>query len=181
MTVIPIRVKKKCIEMSSQGMTSRQIYTEYYSKHYSTAYEGFRSMLKRWKKKSFADNEILEIGNLGYNFTPHATTVQVNSEGEIIQSWIKSRTEDTLFLELIDNIKNLPKLERITQERETPGEYMLEIPFYDMHWGINDYKYYEKTLHETLEIISRRTYEEINIIIGQDLFHNDDFRGRTSK
>lgn len=86
MNIIPITVKKKCIEMAKQGKTSREIYTEYYSIMYDTRYTGFRSMLKRWKKKVQADDELLEIGNLGYNYTPHATTVQVNSDGEIVQS-----------------------------------------------------------------------------------------------
>ena len=57
---------------------------------------------------------------------------------------------------------------------------MLEIPLYDMHFGIADYEYYKETLAEVIEIIQRRNYKEINIIIGQDLFHNDDFRGRTA-
>lgn len=180
MNIIPIEVKKKCVEMAKQGKTAREIYTEYYSIMYDTRYTGFRSMLKRWKKKVQADDELLETGNLGYNYTPHATTVQINSDGEIVQSWIKSKAEDSLYIELIENIKNLPKLEIEETKLSKAEEYMLEIPLYDMHFGIADYEYYKQTLIEALEIIERRTYKEINIIIGQDIFHNDDFRGRTS-
>ena len=105
MSVIPIEVKKKCIDMA-QGMTAREVYTQYYSLIYDTSYNGFRSMLKKWKRKSYADDKILEVGNLDYKFTPYATTVQVNRDGEITQSWIKSRGEDRLFLELIEAVKN---------------------------------------------------------------------------
>lgn len=178
--IIPIEVKKKCIELSKTGMTAREVYNQYYSKLHDTKYSGFRSMLQRWKRKVKVDDKILETGNLNYNFTPNATTVQINKDGEIVQSWIKSKAQDSLFIELIENIKKLPKIEIETIELSNVEEYMLEIPLYDMHWGIADYEYYKKTLIEVLDIIQRRTYKEINIIIGQDLFHNDDFRGRTS-
>ncbi len=178
--VIPIEVKRKCIEMQKQGMTAREIYNQYYSLHYDTKLTGFQSMLKRWKRKIKADDEILETGNLSYNFTPHATTVQIDKHGEIIQSWIKSRAEDSLYLELIDNIKNLPPMEIEKTELEKAEDYMLEIPLYDLHFGIADLEHYRETLQEVIDIIKRRNYKEINIIIGQDLFHNDDFRGRTA-
>lgn len=178
--VIPIEVKRKCIEMQKQGMTAREIYNQYYSLHYDTKLTGFQSMLKRWKRKIKADDEILETGNLNYNFTPHATTVQIDRDGEIVQSWIKSKAEDNLYLELIDNIKNLPPLKIEKTELETIEDYMLEIPLYDLHFGIADLEHYKETLQEVIDIIKRRNYREINIIIGQDLFHNDDFRGRTA-
>jgi len=179
--IIPIEVKKKCVEMSRRGKTYKEIYKQYYSKLYDTKYTGFRSMIKRWKKKSYADTEILETGNLDYRFTPHGTTVQIDRNGEIVQSWIKSKTEDRLFLELIENIEQLPKIKPVDIDIKQVEDYMLEIPLFDMHWGIADYNYYKDTLRQTLDIISRRTYKEIYIIVGQDLFHNDDFRGRTSK
>lgn len=176
--IIPVEVKRKCIEMQKQGMTAREIYTQYYSLHYDTKLTGFQSMLKRWKRKIKADDEILETGNLSYKFTPHATTVQIDKNGEIVQSWIKGKSDDRLYLDLIEHITNLPKLELEEVKLETAEDYMLEIPLYDMHFGIADFNYYKSTLAEVIDIIKRRNYKEINIIIGQDLFHNDDFRGR---
>jgi hypothetical protein len=86
---VPIEVKKRCVELLKSGKTSREIFTQYYSKLYSdTGFKSFSSMLSKWKTKVFADDEILEIGNLGYKFTPHATTVQVWKDGTITQSWI---------------------------------------------------------------------------------------------
>ena len=92
MDIIPIEVKKKCIELN-QNMTAREVYTNYYSKHYDLSFDSFKRQLKRWKKKVQVDDEILEAGNLSYGFTPHATTVQVDRSGKIIQSWIKSKAE----------------------------------------------------------------------------------------
>lgn len=177
---IPIEVKKRCVQMTKGGMTSREVYATYYSKMYSTKYEDFRSMLKRWKKKVNADDALLEKGNLSYGFTPNATTVQVNSEGEIVQSWIKSKAEDRLYIELIENIKNLPPFEPIGKKQIKPIDRMLEITFDDMHFGVGTFDDYKETLQDTIEIIEAHQYKEINIIIGADLLHTDDLKGHTS-
>lgn len=166
--------------MAKEGMTSREIYTEYYSKEFDTAYQGFRKMLGRWKKKTFADNEILETGNLGYNFKPHATTVQINSDGEIVQSWIKGKVDDDIYLELIDEVKKNTPHEKIEYKPKLEVSGMLEINLCDMHWGIAGLDYYIQTLNELMGLISRG-YDVINVIIGQDLFHNDNFKGTTTK
>ena len=180
MNIVTIQDKKKCVELAKQGFTSKQIYTEYYSKIYDTSYNGFRGMLKKWKKKTFADNQILEIGNLAYGFKPNATTVQINAQGEIVQSWIKSKADDDLYLQLIDTIKNLPPFEPIQRKEKEPIDRMLEITFDDMHWGPATFEDYEETLNDTLEIIESHFYKEINIIIGEDLIHTDDLKGHTS-
>jgi len=36
------------------------------------------------------------------------------------------------------------------------------------------------TLQDTLQIIARTHYKEINVVVGEDLLHNDNFRGTTS-
>jgi len=177
--IIPIEVKKKCIELN-QNMTAREVYTNYYSKHYDLSFDSFKRQLKRWKKKVQVDDKILEAGNLSYNFTPHATTVQVNKNGKIVQSWIKSKTEDRLYLELIDNIKNLPEFKPIQKRDKEPVDRMLEINFADMHFGVAAFEDYIETLQDTIEIIETHQYKEINIIIGDDLLHADNFGGQTS-
>jgi len=178
--IIPIEVKKKCVDMANSGKTTREVYTEYYSKHHDLSFESFKRQLKRWKKKVYADNKILETGNLGYKFTPYATTVQIGKYGKITQSWIKSKAEDSLYIELIENIKNLPSFEPIPKRDKQAVDRMLEIPFDDMHWGVATFEDYLDTLQDTLEIIESHQYKEINIIIGADLLHTEDFKGHTS-
>lgn len=181
MAVIPLEVKKKCVDMANSGKTTREVYTEYYSKHHDLSFESFKRQLKRWKKKVHADNKILETGNLGYKFTPYATTVQIGKYGKITQSWIKSKAEDKLYLELIDAVKQNTPHEKVEIVYKEEAKGMLEIPLFDMHFGIADFEHYVPTLQEILLLIDRQTYEEINIIIGQDMFHNDNFSGQTTK
>jgi len=54
---------------------------------------------------------------------------------------------------------------------------MLEINFADMHFGVAAFEDYIETLQDTIEIIETHQYKEINIIIGDDLLHADNFGG----
>jgi hypothetical protein len=177
---IPIEVKKKCIEMSKNNMTARQVYMEYYSTLYDTQYESFRRMLKQWKHKKWEDSELLEKGNLGYDYTPHATTVQVDKNGQIVQAWIKSKGNDSIYMQIIDTIHSLHPFEPVQSKIKEILDRMLEITFDDMHWGIAFIADYEDTLNDTLELINTRSYKVINIVIGEDLLHTDDLKGHTS-
>ena len=59
---------------------------------------------------------------------------------------------------------------------------MLEIPLFDMHFGIADIDYYRNTLAEILGIVSSKHWDKIIIPVGQDLFHNDSItKGVTTK
>jgi UDP-2,3-diacylglucosamine pyrophosphatase LpxH len=59
---------------------------------------------------------------------------------------------------------------------------MLEIPLFDMHWGVSFMDHYKSVLTELLEIIHSRTWEKIVIPFGQDFFHNDSIiNGQTTK
>lgn len=60
-----------------------------------------------------------------------------------------------------------------------PSDKYLNIPLFDMHFGIGDYEYYKETQQDIMSLVSAG-YKEVLFIIGQDLLHNDDFRGRTS-
>lgn len=179
---IPISVKKKCLEMHEQGLSTKEIYTQYYSQLHDTQYSGFKTMFFKWKRKAQTDEKYLEGGNLGYAYTPTRTTVQVDKNGEVVQAWIKSHTShDNVYLELIDEIKKIEPfkpIERVTTEYK---ERMLEIKLDDLHFGVAFFDDYEKTLQNILEVIESKIYEEINIVIGEDLLHTNDFRGHTNK
>lgn len=57
---------------------------------------------------------------------------------------------------------------------------LLEIPLYDMHFGVSDLEHYECHLIAILEKIESRHWDEILFVVGQDLLHNDNFRGQTA-
>ncbi|RKJ71134.1 hypothetical protein D7X33_22610, partial [Butyricicoccus sp. 1XD8-22] len=60
------------------------------------------------------------------------------------------------------------------------GERLLEIPLFDMHFGVADLDYYLDTYSEILETIQSRKWDTILFVIGQDLLHNDGFEGKTT-
>lgn len=57
---------------------------------------------------------------------------------------------------------------------------LLELPLYDMHWGIADLDYYKPTLERIVRKITQGNYTTVFLIIGQDALHNDNFKGQTS-
>ena len=62
--------------------------------------------------------------------------------------------------------------------QETNG--MLEIPLFDAHFGNNTYEEYKEHQGQIANYIKSQGWEQTLFIIGQDLFHNDDFKGHTS-
>lgn len=175
--IIDISIKKHCIELSNQGLTAREVYNQYFSKvHEGHSFAAFRVSLQKWKKKAFADEETLNAGTYP-GFIAHNATVQVNGNGEVVQAWIKQGVGDNQYDELLDVIRENTKPVEISASNNQESSRMLEIPLFDMHFPLTNHI---KALSEILEIIELYHRDEINIIIGQDLFHNDDFRGRTS-
>lgn len=164
--------------MESEGLSVKDIYDQYYSqKHPETKYNSFKITFWRWKKALCnADTHTLKSGTYP-NFTAHAATVQVNNKGEVLQAWIKQHNDGFNMDELVTLIKENTKPAYIETKELPQTDSMLEIPLYDMHFPLSDYN---DTLEELLLIIDSKFYDEINLVIGQDLFHNDDFRGRTT-
>lgn len=176
MVGISIEVKKRCVEMAEKGVPHRQIYREYFSKeHEGMSYETFRRRLHDWRKKKWPDSTTLDGGTYE-GFTAHNATVQVNAQGEIVQAWIKQAIDDGQWDRLIEVIHENTEPVAI-MPRSGDGEGMLEIPLYDMHYPLSDHL---TSIEQVLGIISRQKWEEINLVVGQDLFHNDDMRGRTA-
>lgn len=82
---------------------------------------------------------------------------------------------------LIEAIRNIPPVVVIKEEavRTPPREY-INIPLFDMHFGNSTYEYYQDT-HDRLMSLLSTAYKGVLFIIGQDMFHNDNFRGTTTK
>ena len=80
------------------------------------------------------------------------------------------------IIEKINAKLHTRKVSPLTQQ----GQRMLEIPLFDLHFGIGDLEYYEETLAEILEVIEYRKWDTIFIPIGQDAIHTDGFNGTTT-
>ena len=179
--MIPYDIKRKCVELAGQGVSYEDIYNGYIRKYNTMSFRSFCRRLAEWKHKTAGDEKTLEAANLAYKFTPHASTVQVNGKGEVVQAWIKQHTESHIE-ELLEALRDNTPVTQVHPSKHEQADSMLEIPLFDMHFGIADLEYYRDTLAEILAIIKGKAWDKIIIPVGQDLFHNDSVvNGITSK
>jgi hypothetical protein len=179
--MIPYDIKRKCVDLAKKGKPYREIYAEHIQPRSTMSFRSFSRRILEWKEKVLEDDKTLEAANLAYKFAPHASTVQVNGKGEVIQAWIKQHTENRIE-ELLEAIKNHTPIAQIQPKVSEDAEGMLEIPLFDMHFGIADMEYYRDTLAEILAIVASKHWDRIVIPVGQDLFHNDSIvDGKTTK
>lgn len=179
--MIPYEIKRKCVYLANQGKPYKEIYNEYIKARSEMSFRSFARRMAEWKTKMVADDKTLDAANLAYKFAPHASTVQVNGKGEVIQAWIKQHTEDRLE-ELLEAIRDNTPIAQIQPKVIEQADGMLEIPLFDMHFGIANLEFYRNALEEILGIISSKHWDKIVIPVGQDLFHNDSItKGVTTK
>lgn len=178
---IDLETKRKCVELAKQGVTAKEIYNDFFKKQHSgQSFASFERSLRKWKKKTYADELTLNSGTYR-GFVPHGATVQVDGKGNVVQCWIKQTADAESLERIIEIAKELPKVEYIEPIKTEEPDGMLEIPLYDVHFGINDIESYKETLNRIMLLIESKKWECIQVIIGQDLFHNNDFRGNTAK
>lgn len=172
--VIPMKVKKECCRLKHEGFGPKQIYDEYYTKELPDACSliSFRRLLLRWEGQTFPDDTTLECGTYE-GFTAHNATVQVSKTGEIVQAWIRQNVNAVDLDEVVTSLKQSVEPYKYTPKRDETADRMLEIPLFDMHWGISFMEDYETVLNEVLEMIHSRHWDRIVIPFGQDFFHND--------
>ena len=172
--------KTECVEALS-SMTTRQIYETIVVPQYGDrwTFESFKRKLRDWKKKAYADSNMLAAGTFP-KFQAHDATVQVNAEGRITQVWVKQQQEILDWVGIKNYITSGVQKSDIKPSRLS-GETMLEIPLFDLHFGVADFDTYKESLSEILGIIEENNYDEINILVGQDVLHTNDMRGHTAK
>jgi hypothetical protein len=82
------------------------------------------------------------------------------------------------LIESFDRIK--PFEAEIEKINITNEQRLLEIPLFDAHFGISDYEYYKPTQARIMTFINSKKWQEILFVVGQDLIHNNDFKGNTA-
>lgn len=172
---IPLEVKKTCLEMKSSGLSPKEIYYNYFAEQFDhpQSYESFFRSIQKWAKKMYPDSSTLIAGTYE-GFTAHDATVQVNANGEIVQAWIKQKETDLDIEKFMTAIRS--SVEPYTYDGaivSLDDEEMLEIPLFDMHWGVVYFDHYESLLNEVLSLIHERRWGRVVIPFGQDFFHND--------
>ena len=178
----PIEVKKTCCQMKLSGVSNGEIYKYYIeATGRSTTVDAFRSMLNRWVRRNYPDDTTLEAGTYE-GFIAHDATVQVSKTGEIIQAWIKQRACDINQKDFIAAIREVVEPFEHKPTNHHNATRMLEIPLFDMHWGVAFMDYYKTVLTDLLELMHSKTWDTIVIPFGQDFFHNDSIiNGQTTK
>ena len=171
---ISIKTKKECCRMKAAGLNSREIYDDYFSKRSGSlaTYESFRRMLQKWANQTFPDDITLECGTYD-GFTAHNATVQVSKNGEIVQAWIRQNANTFNLNDLVETLRANVEHYEYTPRHDKTANRMLEIPLFDMHWGVSFMDNYSSVLSEILDIIYSRYWDRIVIPFGQDFFHND--------
>ena len=180
---IPLKVKKTCCELASQGKSNREIYDEYFAPQFVNpqTFRSFGESIRHWKKITFPDNLTLEAGTYE-GFAAHGATVQVSKDGEIVQAWIKQNANAVDPEEFIKAIQGKVEKYPYTGPHFNAASRMLEIPLFDMHWGIAFMDHYQPVLDDVLYWINSRMWDQIVIPFGQDFFHNDSIvDGKTTK
>ena len=179
--IIPIQVKKECCRMKQEGYGLRQIYNDYYVENVEDpcSYASFKRMLLRWENKTFPDDTTLECGTYD-GFVAHNATVQVSSTGQIVQAWIKQKASDFNIEDLVETLRENVEHYEYVGQNEKSADRMLEIPLFDMHWGISFLDDYKQVLDDILERIHSRHWDKIVIPFGQDFFHNDSIVNATT-
>ena len=170
---VPITVKRECCRLKREGLTNAEVYA-FFKQHTDTACtaQSFRSMLCRWMKREYPDDTTLMAGTYD-GFTAHNATVQVSKTGEIVQAWIKQRADAFDPEEFLEALKDNIEPYIYTPVHDSVADRMLEIPLFDMHWGVTFFDHYEPLLNDILELIYSRHWDRIVIPVGQDFFHND--------
>lgn len=92
---------------------------------------------------------------------------------------VKPKTTGFNFDKLLEAIEKRKPLKPIQFKGKPTSELYLNIPFFDLHFGNNTLQDYKQTLQDTIGILET-TYEEVLFIIGQDMLHNDGFKGQTA-
>ena len=171
---IPLKVKKECCRLKREGNTPKQIYDNYYTKVVDDPCtpNTFRSLISRWCRKVIPDDITLEAGTYE-GFTAHNATVQVSKDGEIVQAWIKQSVNDFDPADFIEAVKESIEKYEYTPRIDESANRMLEVPLFDMHWGIMYLEDYKTVLDDVLELVNSRHWDQIVIPFGQDFFHND--------
>lgn len=180
---IPIEVKQTCCKMKAEGKSNKEIYEEYFLPETgsSSSPDAFRSMLSRWCRKQMADDNTLKCGTYE-GFIAHGATVQVSKTGEIIQAWIKQKADDFNHEDFIKAIRESVEPYEFEKKSKNKSDRMLEIPLFDMHWGVAFMDDYKSILNDLLQLMHTRTWDKIVIPFGQDFFHNDSIiNGQTTK
>lgn len=171
---IPESLKRKVVDGLCEGQTYREVYDSVFFPEWQTMeFQTFRVKARNWRKRTL-------IHGTYPSFTAHGATVQVDYNGNIKQAWIKQH-KDIDWQQIAESLQSNITPSHFSSLSFPPSGGMLEIPLFDLHFGIASFDDYLMHLDEIVMQIKSKKWERILFVIGQDLLHNNDMRGHTAK
>lgn len=93
---------------------------------------------------------------------------------------VKPRINDFNFEKLLASIQKVKPFKSKIKQFKSDSNRLLELPFFDQHFGISDYEYYQPTQAKVLSKINSNDWDEILFVVGQDMIHNNNHKGQTA-
>jgi hypothetical protein len=121
--------------------------------------------------------ELISARNNIWNVYSKKDGVQVLYASKIV---VRPKRQQWTFEQLLEAIKQVQPVTIPVDLVTVHDKRLLEIPLFDMHFGVSDYEYYKPTQARIYSLLTSRRWEEVLFIIGQDMLHNDNFRGTTA-
>ena len=168
------------IEMRNNQVPIKEIHETYMKKTGSTCTEETFARQLRDKRNKLTAAPEYKAKTIYPGQRLKAVTTQYNPEKDIVtQIWIKTVEEEYDVTDLLPYINKIKPV-KFKQVKLPKTPYLLEVPLFDMHFGVNDFDWYQHAQQEILELLTSRKWEKIIFVIGQDLLHNNDFKGTTA-
>jgi UDP-2,3-diacylglucosamine pyrophosphatase LpxH len=92
---------------------------------------------------------------------------------------VKPKVQGTYYEKILEAIREIKPVHIDVQPININNNRLLEIPIFDPHFPISTYAYYQPTQAKIMDLLSRN-WKEVLFVIGQDMLHNDNFRGQTA-
>ena len=92
---------------------------------------------------------------------------------------VKPKQNNYSIDKLIDAIRSINPITIKLDQSIKAKKRLLEIPIFDSHFPISRYKDYKPTQIKIINLLSKQ-WEQVLFVIGQDMLHNDNFKGSTA-
>lgn len=131
------------------------------------------------KAHGFDPNEwdLISAKNKMWNVYSKIDKTQVQYSSTITVKPKRQDFDQYVLERIIDRLPNV-EVPKNTPEPVNEEPY-LNIPLFDMHFGPADYDFYKQTQARILHYLEKPR-KDVLFIVGQDLFHNNDFQGHTA-
>lgn len=107
-------------------------------------------------------------------------TVEVTDKGDIKRAWLRIKDSEKFNNESFKRVIKEEVKPKILNLDYRDSDELIVIPYNDLHFGINKLKDYEAVLEQTAQLLSEKHRDKILLIIGSDVLHHDNFKGKTA-